>query len=501
MSASNSTDSLRRTLAAALVLAGAAAFAWLGTRPAQVSAKDATDAAVEAARQKAAASDPRLTGSYRFEQGGWIYVHLEGEPAKIGYQHGYLLAPEIEDAFGSVKNLATHSTQRDWEFFRKAAREMLWPKIDAEYQQELDGIVAGLRARGSKLDRDDVVAFNAFEELPDYYVPWYNKMNKVAQAPKLASPGNCSAFVATGSWTKDGKIVIAHNNWTSYVNGERWRIIFDIVPAKGFRILMDGFPGVIASDDDFGINSNGLMVTETTITQFEGWNPDGKAEFVRARKALQYAGSIDDYVKIMLDGNNGGYANDWLLADRKTGEIAQFELGLKAYKLWRTKNGYFAGSNWARDPEVIRLDAAKFDPNNLEASPNARRVRWEQLMKENRGKIDVALAQQMLADHRDTYEKKESPGARTLCGHTDDSSGGVAVWEWGPYYPGGAVQGKATDATMAAGMRFVARMGHPCGGDFLAEPFLKAHPEYNWQAPFLHDMKAGSWTEFRSGQR
>ena len=71
------------------------------------------------------------------------------------------------------------------------------------------------------------------------------------------------------------------------------------------------------------------MITETTITDFHGWDPNGKAEFVRARKAMQYAGSIDEFAKIMLDGNNGGYANDWLLGDRKTGEIARFELGLK----------------------------------------------------------------------------------------------------------------------------------------------------------------------------
>ena len=94
-------------------------------------------------------------------------------------------------------------------------------------------------------------------------------------------------------------------------------------------MLMDGYPGVIVSDDDFGVNSGGLMVTETTITDFHGWDPSGKPEFMRARKAFQYAGSIDEYVKIMLEGNNGGYANDWLLADRKTNEIARFELGLK----------------------------------------------------------------------------------------------------------------------------------------------------------------------------
>jgi Phospholipase B len=446
-----------------------------------------------------AATDARLEGAYRFEQGGWTYVHLEGAPARIGFQHGYLLAPEIADAFAAIKLEDTHTTQRDWSFFRKAAHEMLWPHIDAEYQEELAGIVEGLHARGVAMDIDDVVALNAFEELPGYYVPWLNAKNKVAGAPHLTSPGNCSAFVATGSWTRDHQIVIAHNNWTSYLAGERWRIVFDIVPTHGYRMIMDGFPGVIASDDDFGVNSDGLMITETTITQFEGWNPDGKPEFVRARKALQYAGSIDDYVKIMLDGNNGGYANDWLLGDRKTGEIAQFELGLKAWKVWRTKDGYFVGSNFASDPEVIAKDTT-FDPKNPETSPNARRVRWEQLMKQNKGRIDVALAQQLESDHYDSYEKKQQADARTLCGHTDASSTGVPIWKWGPYYPGGAVQGKATDSTMTEAMSFFARAGHPCGADFHAKAFLAAHPEYSWQAPALHDMLAGPWTTFKAGQ-
>ena len=501
MEASGSSISFRRIAAIATIALGVAWLWWLtgGSNPS--AAERAVKSTLDEARERAAASDPRLKQARRFEQGGWIYVHLEGDPATIGFQHGYLLAPEIEDAFAAVSAGMKHSTERDWDFFRKAAREMLFPKIDPEYQQELKGIVEGLHARnGSKLGLDDLVAFNAFEELPDYYVPWFNKQQKVANAPNLKSPGNCSAFVATGSWTRDHKIVIAHNNWTSYMNGERWRIVFDIAPARGYRILMDGFPGVIASDDDFGINSDGLMVTETTISQFEGWNPEGKPEFVRARKALQYAGSIDQYAQIMLDGNNGGYANDWLLADRKTGEIAQLELGLKAHRLWRTKDGVFAGSNWARDPQVIKLDTPQFDPANKETSPNARRSRWEELLKENRGKIDVESAKRMLGDHQDSFQNKEEPNERTLCGHTDTSPRGIQIWAWGAYYPGGAVQGKAADSAMVERMEFAARIGHPCGGDFLAAPFLAAHPDYSWQAPFLRDMKAGPWTEFRAGQ-
>jgi hypothetical protein len=495
------SSSMRRAAAILVIVVGGVALWLLGGNGTDVSAsKDATMKGM-AGQLQAGANDPRLAAARRSEAGGWIYVHLEGDAAAIGFQHGYLLAQEIQDAFAAVSAGMTHETQRDWDFFRKAAHEMLWPKIDDEYKQELQGIVDGLHARGgSKLDVDDIVAFNAFEELPDYYVPWYNKQQRAANAPNLKSPGNCSAFVATGSWTKDGKIVIAHNNWTSYVNGERWRIVFDIEPKSGYRILMDGFPGVIASDDDFGINSDGLMVTETTITQFEGWNPDGKAEFVRARKALQYAGSIDDYTKIMLEENNGGYANDWLLGDSKTGEIAQLELGLKAYKLWRSKDGVFAGSNWARDPKVIKMDAPQFEPNNTESSPNARRARWDELLKENKGKIDVEVAEKMLGDHVDSYHRRPETNERTLCGHVDSSPRGVDIWGWAPFFPGGAVQAKATDSNMTKEMKMMARVGHPCGDDFLAKPFLAAHPEYAWQAPYLRDMKAGPWTEFQSGQ-
>jgi hypothetical protein len=276
-------------------------------------------------------------------------------------------------------------------------------------------------------------------------------------------------------------------------------VILDLVPARGHRILMDGFPGVITSDDDFGVNDAGLIVTETTITQFEGWDPGGKPEFERSRRALQYADSIDDFVRIMLRENNGGYANDWLLGDRKTGEIAQFELGLKHHAVWRTKDGYFVGSNFARDPKVIAEDT-KFDPADRASSPNARRERWEELMRASKGKIDVALAKDLLADHFDAFQRKPEANERVLCGHTDTSSRGIKEWEWGPYYPGGAVQGKATDSQMAKAMSFVARMGHPCGQDFAAMPFLAAHPEYSWQSPLLRDMKAGPWTTFRSGQ-
>ena len=67
--------------------------------------------------------------------------------------------------------------------------------------------------------------------------------------------------------------------------------------------------------------------------------------------------------------------------------------------------------------------------------------------------------------------------------------------------PEGAVTGKAADSDTAAKLGFVAHAGHPCGEDFLATPFLAAHPEYGYLKPVLRDMKAGPWTAFAAGEK
>ena len=449
----------------------------------------------------AEAPDARLKNSYVFPKDGWTYVHLEGTPAEIGFQHGYLLSAEIEDNSRVYHLEGAHESGRDWTFFRDSAQTEIWPHIEPEYQAELQGIADGLKARHSALDLWDVVAINAYEELADYYLPWLNHRTHHPNPPGAVPPGRCSAFIATGSATKDGQIVLAHSNWSSYVEGERWNIVFDIAPAAGHHILMDGTAGMITSGDDFGVNSAGLMIAETTLPRFEGWNSEGTPEFVRSRKAMQYAASIDEYVTIMLDQNNGGYANSWLIGDRKTGEIAYLELGLQHTPLTRTKDGYFVSANFPVDPDLIRDDTPGFDAKDRSSSMNARRIRADQFMQQHTHQIDTTLAEAFLSDHLDPYENKIHPDQRSLCGHEDTSGKGEHMWNTPAHYPGGAVSGKVMDSAMAEKMTFLARIGHPCGEPFFAAPFLHAHKEFRWEAPILHDMIAGPWTTFAAGQR
>jgi hypothetical protein len=433
------------------------------------------------------------SAGHRSESGGWILVRLSGSPADVGFQHGAALAQEIEGVLKSLKVLMPHDSGKDWNFFREAAQKLVWPKVEQEYRDELKGIVDGAASKGAKFDLWDVVVLNANQELTPYYTEWYDKQHR-----KQSTPEHCSAFVATGSWTTDGRPVLAHNCWTDYAIGARWNVIFDVRPAKGHRFLMDVLPGMIHSGDDFGINGAGLMISETTIGGFHGFDPDGTPEFVRARRSMQYAGSIDDYVTIMKTGNNGGYANTWLVADRKTGEIANLELGLKHVTLDRTRDGYFVGSNYPLNPELIR-DETDFDPKNMGASANARRKRWEALMAEYKGRIDVDAAKRFLADHVDTFDNKTVADERTLCGHNEDSPRGMGGWQ-PPYGAAGAVQSKVADGKMAEELALWAAMGHACGVPFKAKEHLTLHPELAWQKDILIDLLPGPWTRFQAAE-
>jgi hypothetical protein len=435
-------------------------------------------------------ADDRLQGASRQpgETNGWIQVHLQGDGATRGYQHGYLLSAEIEDAKKAVELSITHEVGKSWPELRAVAEKMSWPKIPTEYREELKGIADGLKAKGSKLDVIDLVAMNEWMEFP-YYYDELKKRHGVALTSSVAE--HCSAFVVTGRYTKDGRIVMGHNNWSDYLTGTRWKVIFDIAPSTGHHFIMDGVPGLIHSGDDFGINDAGIMITETTISDFHGFDENGVPEFVRARKAMQYSESIDDFTRIMEDGNNGGYANAWLVGDRKNNEIARLELGLKNVILERTKDGYYVGSNFPVNDKLAREETT-FPMSDPNAPNQCRHRRWDQLMEENKGKIDVEAGKRFETDHYDVITKEYDPNERTICGHIDKSSRGLPGWQ-GPFGAAGAVEAKVADAAMAEKLSFVAGAGHPCGIAFDAKKHMREHPDQAWQASSLEDVKANAW--------
>jgi hypothetical protein len=435
-----------------------------------------------------------LTKANRHEKNGWIYLHIEGGPEERGFQHGYLLAPEIKDALRVMNEVWHYQTALDWQWMVQESDKMFTHGIDAENLQEIDGIVEGMKAAGMSTSRAEIVAYNGSTEFMNYWWP----MVKDTISPSAPNPRkeSCSSFIANGSMTTDGGIVLGHNTMSSFYYPP-CNVIIDILPKKGHRILMQSVAGLIHSGTDFFISNAGLIGSETTIGGFFPFDEKGIPEFVRMRHATQYASTIDEWCEMMKAGNNGGYANAWLIGDINSNEIARLELGLKHIGFERTKNGFFVGSNVAEDLKILRFET-KTSEQDIRNSSIARRVRWKQLMKENAGKINVVLAEKFEADHYDTYLNVSSPDIRTLCSHPDLDPDIYKVDI--PYAPWGTLDGKVIDSKMAKQMTFAARWGSACGIPFIAKTYLEKHPQFEWMKGLITDRPAQPWTLFKAGE-
>ncbi|MDQ6759392.1 MAG: C45 family autoproteolytic acyltransferase/hydrolase [Acidobacteriota bacterium] len=356
--------------------------------------------------------------AYRYPTGGWIYLHIEGQPYERGYQHGHLMSKEIVTYLERcAADIDPRGKTASWDQARTTANALFLRGFDKEILQEMQGIADGASDAGAqwerrRIDLIDIVTANTTVELGELrsalpMTPtgleglhlmsphYYDKMRDVPVTSR------CSAFAATGKATRDGKMVIAHITMWPLTLAEQTNVMLDITPTSGHRVLMQSYPGGIESGTDWYQNDAGMVLSETTIRQ-SPFNSEGTPVAYRARKAIQYGENIDQVVEHLALKNNGLYTNEWLIADAKNDEVAMFELGTYKTRLYRSsKNDWFGGTegfywgcNNAKDLGV-RLEYAP-DPNGAPAHlpyvPASRDLKWQELYQQHKGKIDEQFA-------------------------------------------------------------------------------------------------------------
>ena len=447
----------------------------------------------------------KVKNGFRQNMNGWVYISIQGKPKERGRAYGKLIAKDMKQ----VRTILDFITYNDfgvkWDFFINAAKKYFSPKIQEqfpEFYEEMEGF-----AEGSGITIDEVVAWNNFFTLTEGW--WANMPEeetiairgttafKLTSSKEGGSQERCSGFIAVGDWTADGKIVMAHNNFSNFIDGQLAKYVVDIKPEKGNRILMNGFPGWIWSGTDFFVTSKGIIGTETTIGGFVAYQHNIPIS-CRIRNAMQYGNTLDDYEKMLLKDNSGDYANSWLFGDTNTNEIMRIELGLRFHNTERTKNGCFIGFNAPYDPRIRNLECVNTGFDDIRRHQGARRVRLAELMNEHKGKININIAQQIIADHYDVYLKKENPCSRTCCSHYE-----MDAREYmsdpsrpKPYQPRGALDGNVCDTTMAKNMSFCLRWGCSCGTPFDKNKFCNEHMEWDYLRPLLEDRPQQPWTNF-----
>ena len=287
---------------------------------------------------------------FRYEMGGWTFLHIEGAPYARGRQHGELMADEIVryiTKLGVQKNAA--DPVRGWADQRQMADALFFRKYDVEFLEEMKGIAdgavkAGAMFKGRAIDLLDIVTLNSAVDMSSlqdglthaaHPLSGRTFMTGEDEMDKGGKGDHCSSFVATKGATKSGRFIFTQMfMWNGYT-GTEWNVMLDIVPEKGHRLVMQTFAGGIHSGTDWYLNASGLVMGETTVGQTP-FQADGTPQSNRIRKAAQYANSIDEAAAILFKQNNGLYTNDWTMADAKTDEGACYLLGTEKAKLWRT---------------------------------------------------------------------------------------------------------------------------------------------------------------------
>jgi len=463
----------------------------------------------------------------REEKNGWIVLSLKGSAKERGYAHGYLMAAELKEIFKMLDFNFLNSYGYTREFFCEVVSELFRPQITTNYPElyeELEYIAKGASANGCKISIDDIITWNCYTSI-DSMVGYFNTL--IPNNPKLnakygdlfssemgstksghgeggggGSKGqkdHCTAFMAVGDYTKDGKIVCAHNSFDNFIDGQYFNIMLDITPTENNsnRFIMQTAPGWISSGTDFYVTSNGFICTETTIGGFIKFTLKDPI-CCRIRQAMQYAKTLDDCAKFLTTNNSGDYANSWLIGDTKNNIIMRIELGLAYVNIEKKTNGYFIGYNAPEDPRIRNLECVNTGYDDIRRHQGARRVRLTQFMEQYKGKLDIAIAEEILGDHYDVYLNKINPCSRTCCSHyeLDDRAFMSQADRPKPYQLRGALDGIVCDTAMAKKMTLNARWGTSCGIPFDKAAFFKQHIQWRELEPYVKDRPYQPWTTF-----
>jgi hypothetical protein len=442
----------------------------------------------------------KVKNGISYELNGWLYISINGDPKERGYAYGYLCANEFKKIQNMLLFFIMESYGVTWKYLieevNKDFKEMT-QKDFPEFYEEMEGIVEGCIANGCKTTIEEIIAWNFYCSLPY----WYSKKadNGLGGKEGGGSKDKCSAFIAVGKdWTEDGGIVVAHNSFADFIDGQYEYIILDLNPSKGHRFIMQTSPCWIWSGTDFFVTAKGIIGTETTIGGFIPYEKKFPIGY-RIRQAMQYGNTLDDYVEILLHENSGDYANSWLFGDTNENEILRIELGLKYHNVERTKNGVFIGFNAPYDERIRNLEVQNSGFYDVRRHQGARLVRLGELMDEHKGKLNIDIAKKIIADHYDVYLLKENnPCSRTVCSHYDLDAREYMSQANRPYpfAPHGALDGIVCDTKLAKNMSFVARYGNSCGIPFKKDEYFKKHRQWAKFQPYVNDRLTQPWTEF-----
>jgi len=288
-------------------------------------------------------------------------IRVEGSHYEAGFQLGTQLKANL------VRNVRAMQEEDGWAEFRGEAELFLQysKKHVPEYVAEVQGA-----ADAAGLELLDLFA-TICEEIGD---------------PNYRRTKGCSDLIASNDVTRDGTVLVAHNNDTHASTQERVTIIHYRVDDEP-EIVAVGYGGLGIS---VGYNSAGLSLTGNQLDSND-MRP-GVPRMLLVRKILSAKTIVEAIEAAILQPRASNY--NQVITDAN-GEVYSIEGSATDYEPLYAEDGYLVHTNHYTSPPMRHFEADR----EWIASSVVRYNRGRRLMKGNLGKITVQTMMEALSDH------------------------------------------------------------------------------------------------------
>ena len=212
----------------------------------------------------------------------------------------------------------------------------------------------------------------------------------VAAAPSVGGEAGdeCTSFAALPRATADGVALIGQNADLPAFYGDI-AIMAEIVPDDAPAVLMLLSAGQVSY---IGINDRGLGCFANFLT-CDGWRM-GLPRYFFSRLALTQA-TVDDALTVLRRVERASSRNLIMLDTQGDGHAAALETTPTADARLDPADGLLAHANHYTAPALLGEERS---PARYVANSSARQARMEHLLRENHGRLDVAMMQAILRD-------------------------------------------------------------------------------------------------------
>jgi len=292
-------------------------------------------------------------------------IKVKGNHYQVGYQIGTQMKKQLNELLQQSKDYISEKTDLKWEDIRAQSQVLLEysKKYMPEYVEEIQGA-----ADATGIDLVDLFS----EMCEEIYSKNYLK--------------GCSDLIASGDITKDGSVLVAHNNDTS-PSLEKYAVVIHYQVEGEPEILAVGYGGLAIS---IGYNSAGISLTGNELSMND--MKMGVPRLLLVRKILATKTIAEAIDAAIFQPRASNY--NQVLAD-ENGEIYSIEGSATDYEAIYAEDGYLVHTNHYASPRMRKYE---LDPYDITSSL-VRYNRANRLMRGNLGKISFEMMKEFLQDH------------------------------------------------------------------------------------------------------